>query len=244
MSVRTRLCWLVACLGLAACVTTSPALDRSTEPLADQAPAEDPEDGTLSIRKGGEQDANTAQPTAGTPECLDAAFLGSPDARPEPRQVPLPCWRALLQAAPRVTEDVDKARSVAEAQRQALGAPLRQAETDACAGLTETEVALSPFYFREDIVRIEALPDGHGARVRFGAVPYLTEARMKQVIDCHLARAHVICDPSTSDYCPLALGNVTTHIHLDQSVLIVDIEGTSPESTDAILERLETLRPR
>jgi len=234
---------LIATIALTtACATTSPVLNRVTEPVPTVAPSGD--EASLEIRKGNEHEADATLPAAGTPECLDAAFLGSPDARPEGHQIPLPCWRAVLSTSPRVAEDVARAVSSLNAQRSASGEPQRADEAGVCLGLTQTEVALSPFYFKEDIVEVSRLTDGFGARVRFDAVPSLTVERMKKVVDCHLARAHVLCDPASSDACPLVLGQVSTHVHIDGGQVMVDIEGKNAESGDAILERLETLRPQ
>lgn len=145
--------------------------------------------------------------------CFDRAFAGSPDSASSPL-ITTPCWRPILQISTDFLKDAEVARARARAEREAFPA-LVPAEQGACAGLTETEIALSPFYYRDDIVRVDKELDGGGLRgveVRFGAVPGLTPARLEAVVRCHLARAQVLCDPSVADYCPLVLRGVTADI--------------------------------
>lgn len=145
--------------------------------------------------------------------CFDRAFAGSPDGVPE-ALVNTPCWRPILEVRPEFLDKAEEARAMARLQREKFPA-LAPAEQGACSGLTETEIAVSPFFYREDIVRIEkdeAEGVVRGVEVRFGAVPGLTPDRLERVVRCHLARAEVMCDPTVTDYCPLVLQGVTADI--------------------------------
>ena len=241
--LRTYLVPLALSLAfVSGCVTSSPVIEDTSDLVDPETPAN--AEGALAVRKGDEHDTLHNTPAPGSDDCLDAAFLGSPDADTSARQIPIPCWKAVLQARPRLDEDKKEAESRLTARRNSLGDGLSAAEEEACEGLSRTEVALSPFYFKEDVLAVEALDKSRGARVSFDAnIPNLTEGRMKKVIHCHLARARIICDPASADYCPLVLMNVETSVTNRDGRIVIEITGDSPEAGEAIMERVRSLQP-
>ncbi|NVL89357.1 hypothetical protein, partial [Escherichia coli] len=105
------------------------------------------------------------------------------------------------------------------AQFRALSQELRDAETTACAGLSDHDRDTSPFVHVEDIVAIEPLylpakaePDKlerKGATFTFRPLPGMTTQWLQRVMSCHIARndamGHVAPDMDT---CPLVPPNV------------------------------------
>lgn len=179
----------------------------------------------------------------GTTPCFDAAFLGSPDAV-SAAQVPSPCWKAILEARPNLKTDAEKARELARDLRgQKEG--LKTAEEDACAGLGDMDVALSPFYYADDIVEIGELRHNEelsGATATFRAVEGLDKDWMERAVRCHLARAEVICDPNSSTYCPLVLQGVKAQVKAVDMGVVVMLSSPKPETAREILRRLKALK--
>lgn len=191
-----------------------------------------------------EERAGVVKPEAVS--CFDAAFLGSPDSGASVAEVPLPCWEAWVSARERVEADRRAAVARMERERAAGGGALEAAEGGACRGLSEAEVALSPFYFKEDVLGVSPLMAGgqvQGAVARFrGDVPRLDAMRLEQVMRCHLERARVVCDPEAMDYCPLALGQVEVTVRSEGGALVVELRGEDEATAAQVLQRVESLR--
>jgi hypothetical protein len=93
----------------------------------------------------------------------------SPDSSPggEPTRVLRPCWTREQRPA-RQYLDAARAERKQAARHRAVAASLLRAERGSCEGLGQDEISHSPFFHREDILRVdEVRMDGelHGARV-------------------------------------------------------------------------------
>lgn len=214
------------------CAASSPTLSETRSALANP--------DTIAIAAQREGRAAAAAQPPGAPECLDAAFSGSPDQGAEAARVAVPCWKALLQLSPDFKHRAEQARADAERRRRADQA-LAKAEARACSELGELEVALSPFAHDEDIEAVAPLHDGDqlaGARVTFAAVPGLEVDHMRRVVACHLARAQVICDPEAADYCPLVLQGVQAFVAVEGDQIVIEVRSPSEEGAREVIARL------
>ncbi|HEU5060817.1 MAG TPA: hypothetical protein VFU21_30010 [Kofleriaceae bacterium] len=149
--------------------------------------------------------ARIRQAEGGRIQCYDQR-TADPSSGGEPVRVLRPCW---TREEPPSRHHLDEARAQREeaARHRAVAASLLRAERSACKGLGEDEMSHSPFYHREDILRVdEVRVDGelHGARVLFAKVPGLNAGWLRRAIACHQARAAAMGYPTREmSYCPL-----------------------------------------
>jgi len=124
----------------------------------------------------------------------------------EPVRVLRPCWTREQRPSRQQLDEALADRKEA-ARHRGLAASMRRAEREACQGLGDDEMSHSPFFHREDILRVEDVAiDGelHGARVVFGRVPGLAAGWLRRAVACHRARAAAMGYPANvMSYCPL-----------------------------------------
>jgi len=152
--------------------------------------------------------------------------------------------RGLAQAA-------DQRKAAAEHRR--VSQALRQAESTACAGISEEDMAASPFAHTEDIVDVQVLrgpagPTGEtkvlGARIRFHELEQLTSDWLTRVLECHLARDSALGhDVPEMGYCPLVPRNATATVTTVPHGFLVDVRSDQPEAALEIARRAMALLP-
>jgi len=159
-----------------------------------------------------------------------------------------PCWTNPDQRS------IDAHRAAA-ARHRADSAALRNAEAQACVGISETDRGTSPFEHTADIVRVEPYSQDEnvgdvgvprtreaGATVVFRAVPGMTAEWLQRLVECHLARnaalGHLV--PEMPD-CPLVPRGVAAHARSVGNGFAVDIEAADPDTVREILARSQRL---
>lgn len=163
-----------------------------------------------------------------------------------------PCWREDATSAPQHGAAAVKLRAAAAEHRKAAAA-LREAESRACADLSEGDRDLSPFFHRDDIERVE--PAYHransrlqalaGATVVFAQVPGLSAGWMQKSLDCHLARnAAMGFDAQEMSYCPLAPKGVHAIAREKQGRVTVEVTAADARTGEEVLRRAQLLVPR
>lgn len=164
------------------------------------------------------------------------------------------CWSSTVNPTEQHRRDAEEHRKIAEQHRAAAQA-LQSAEEKVCGGIAEEDRETSPFYHREDIVRVERLeesrpikgggpPELKGAIVVFRAVPGLTAEWFQRLISCHIARnAAMGHDPTHMTYCPLALKDVTASVTSTGDGFAVEVRGPDRAAAEEILRRARALLP-
>lgn len=163
------------------------------------------------------------------------------------------CWSSTVNPTEEHLRDAEEHRRRAADHRAAAQA-LRDAEGRACAGISPENRDISPFYHREDIVRVERLttptsvptttnpPTLRGAIVTFRAVPGLTAEWLQRTINCHLARnAAMGYDASDMPYCPLMLKGVSATVTSTGDGLAVSVSSKDATVAAEILRRAQAL---
>lgn len=147
-------------------------------------------------------------------QCHDQR-LPDPNSGGEPVRVLRPCW---TREEPPSRHHLDEARVQRKeaARHRAVAASMLRAEREACRGLGEDEMSHSPFFHREDILRVEEVRvDGelHGVRVLFARVPGLDAGWLRRAVVCHQARAAAMGYPAKEmSYCPLMVAPTSATI--------------------------------
>lgn len=146
--------------------------------------------------------------------CYDQR-VPDPSLGGEPVRVLRPCWTQEQRPARHHLEAARAERKEA-ARHRSVAASMLRAERKACEGLGEDEISHSPFFHREDILRVQEVRiDGelHGARVVFAKVPGLDVEWMRRAISCHQARAEAMGFPEKAmSYCPLMIAPTTVSV--------------------------------
>jgi hypothetical protein len=136
------------------------------------------------------------------------------------------------------------------AEHRAASKLLRNAEARACSGVSAEDRDLSPFFHREDVLRVEPLrqvqqfgdPVPLGARVVFRLIPGMTPEFLQRLVDCHLARnAALGAEMPEMDYCPLALAGVTAQVLRVWDGLAIEVRSSKPQTALRIMARANTL---
>lgn len=197
-------------------------------------------------RHDGEADRSTGQVDPESADfrgyrCYDDPVEGVSTSGGSPLRVQKPCWTSVTSPTAYQTAVARQHRSEAGAHR-ARAAALLGAEKRACAGLGADAISHSPFYHREDLVRVEPVRDSgdqiNGARVLFAAVPGLTAEWMERAARCHQARAAVMgYSPTFMSYCPLVAGESRVRISKTEEGLWVRIESDDSKTAAAIWGR-------
>jgi hypothetical protein len=162
------------------------------------------------------------------------------------------CWTSVSNPT---SEHVDEARKHQKmaADHRAASQALRDAETQACVGLSEPDRDMSPFEHCEDIASVDPLntvsASGKassskmiGATVVFRALPGMTAPWLQRVIDCHVARnAALGHDVPEMPYCPLVPKNVSAHVAETNAGLAVAVRSDDSDSAREVLRRAQAL---
>ncbi len=175
---------------------------------------------------------------------------------PSPRGSTEPiCWTSQVNPTAQHQTDAGEHRKTAE-QHRAAAETLRKAEAGACGGIADEDRDTSPFYHREDIVRVEPIqsepptrgggpPIVQGAKVTFRAVPGLTAEWLQRVVTCHLARSSTLGhNAKEMDYCPLSLKDVTATVTSVGDGFAIAVRSDNRDSAKEILRRAESLKAR
>ena len=162
------------------------------------------------------------------------------------------CWTSVQNPTAQHLRYATAYRKQAEENRMA-SRMLRDAETRACTGIAGDDRDISPFWHREDIVRVEPFSRwgnertvSSGAIITFRPVPGLTAAWLQHLVDCHLARnaalGHVV--PNMPD-CPLVPKGVRATVRqTPDGGLAVEISAEDPETGAEVLARASRLVQR
>lgn len=179
-------------------------------------------------------------------ECFDQQ-VPDPQSGGERLQVLRPCWTMETRPTSDQRRDAAQHRRLA-AQHRAMAAALWRTETEACAGLGEDEMSHSPFFHRDDILRVEPLRTGarvSGARVSFRKVPGLDAAWMRKAVACHQARAAAMgYPPGEMSYCPLMAGPTRAVVDERGETITVTITASSDTDAAVVLGRAQDLIAR
>lgn len=151
----------------------------------------------------------------------------------------------------------------AAADHRAASRALRDAEAQACEGLSADDRDISPFAHRADIVRVEPLngdiqpetrtlpgrgwnePALRGAIITFRAVPGMTETWLQHVVDCHLARnAGLGHNVPEMAFCPLVPSRVTARVSSTDGGFAIMVTSDDSDTAREVLRRAQLLAPR
>jgi hypothetical protein len=155
-----------------------------------------------------------------------------------------PCWTSEQRPS---RHQLDEARTDREeaARHRSVAASMLRAEREACAGLGDDEMSHSPFFHKEDILRVdEVRVDGelHGARVLFQKVPGLDAPWLRRAIACHQARAAAMgYDPQVMSYCPLMVAPTTITVEAMGGITAVTIVARRDWEIAAVVGRAQAL---
>lgn len=221
---------LVAVCGLAACAApanTIPAGHMSASAEEQAAAEHDRAAGVLEAQAY----SNTAQTRCG------------PLVAGEPEQI---CWSMprLSSAAAADLKSAAEQREAAAEHRRTSGA-LLAAEARACGGVSEADMAESPFAHRADIVAVDVFETGGrpvGARVRFHQVEHLTASALQHLVDCHIARDDALGhDVPEMSYCPLVPRGATATVETVPHGYVVEIRSDDPAGAQEVARRATAL---
>ena len=187
--------------------------------------------------------ARSRQAEVGPIQCYDQR-TADPASGGEPLRVMRPCWTR-EQAPSRHHLDKARAEHDEAARHLAVAAAMRRAEREACEGLGDDEMSHSPFFHREDIVRVdEVRPGGElkGARIVFKKVPGLEVGWMRRAISCHQARAAAMgYSPTLMSYCPLMIAPTSVSVEDLGGLIAVTIAARRDWEIAAVMGRATDL---
>ncbi len=152
------------------------------------------------------------------------------------------CWTSVINPTEEHRRDAEEHRRHAEDHR-AASMTLGEAEARACVGVSPSDRDASPFMHVDDIVAVDRTETG--ATLTFREVPGLSAQRLRQLIDCHLARnaslGHSM--PDMPD-CPLVPRGVEARVQTTNRGLAVTIWSDDQAVARVIQERVERLSAR
>jgi hypothetical protein len=164
------------------------------------------------------------------------------------------CWTSTSNPTAQHGDDAKHHHELA-AKHRAAAAALDDAEKSACAGISDEDRDISPFYHREDIQSVSALTatttSGKGsaqrevgATVVFRAVPAMTAEWLQRVVDCHLARAAAVGhDMPEMSYCPLMPKGVKAKVTSAGNGFAVNLSAEDAATVAEIKRRARALAP-
>ncbi len=134
---------------------------------------------------------------------------------------------------------------VAAAEHRSAAATLRAAESASCAGVRDVDRDMSPFDHEDDIVAVATAADGKSVTITLRAPSGMSEAALKSIIDCHIARnaAMGFTMPEMS-FCPLSVRGATASVAKVPEGLAVTIRGADDAAAAEIISRTNALRSR
>jgi hypothetical protein len=164
------------------------------------------------------------------------------------------CWTATTNPTEGHGKTAEEHRELAQKHRAASQA-LHDAETRACAGLSDEDRDVSPFFHVADVrgvTELKAQIDNReggvasqqtlGATVTVAAVPGLTAEWLQRIVDCHLARnAAVGHEMPEMAYCPLVPKGAQAKVRSVGDGFAVDIQSEDRATAAEILRRAQQL---
>ena len=189
---------------------------------------------------------NSAAAHAGDPKQTDSRRMNCTGQPATGGGLMFPCW------SDDDTADAEKHRKMAADHRAAAKA-LRDAEAQACAGLSDADRDMSPFHHRADILSVEPLlskavssrdqyTKREGAIVTFRAVPGLTAEWLQRIVDCHVARnAALGNDVPEMPYCPLVPKGVHATVSSVRGGFAIAIRADDVGGAEDVLRRANAL---
>ena len=176
-------------------------------------------------------------------QCYDQR-TPDPASGGEPLRVLRPCWTSNQRPSRHQLDEARKDRQEA-ARHRSMAAAMLRAEREACRGLGDDDVDHSPFFHRDDILRVEDVRvDGelHGARVLFSKVPGLDAPWLRRAIACHQARAAAMgYAPKPMSYCPLMIAPTSTTVEDMGGTIAVTIVARRDWEIAAVVGRAKAL---
>jgi hypothetical protein len=164
------------------------------------------------------------------------------------------CWTSVSHptAETRLRAEMHRRKA---ADHRAASQQLRNAESQACAGIPERDRDESPFLHREDIESVAPLyaPRSSkiggqrlvGATVRFRAVPGMTAEWLQRIVECHMARnAALGYEMPEMNECPLMIKSATATVTSTGNGFAVNVRSNDIEAAQAIQRRAEALAGR
>ena len=162
------------------------------------------------------------------------------------------CWTAVSNPTAQHNDDAKRHAELAQKHR-AAAKTLTDAEARACAGISDHDRDMSPFYHREDIESVapltEAVQAGKvttqkevGATVVFRALPGMTAEWLQRVVDCHVARASAVGhEVPEMSYCPLVLKGVKAKVASVGNGFAINVSSDDPTTAAEIKRRAQAL---
>jgi hypothetical protein len=139
------------------------------------------------------------------------------------------------------------------ARHRRVAMALESAEWRACDGLSEDELAQSPFAHRDDVVDVEVVnvpagpdgrPRGAGARVRFHQIETIGAGRLQRVVDCHVAIDNELGhDDPEQTYSPLVARGASATVTAVPHGYVIQVLSDDPDGAREIVRRALALRP-
>jgi hypothetical protein len=164
-----------------------------------------------------------------------------------------PCWTSVTNPTQQHLDEMQKHRKMA-ADHRAAAESLKSAEAQSCAGISDDDRDISPFYHREDITRVEPAytPSARGkgdpstvmgAVVTFRAVKGLSPEWLQRIVNCHIARNNALGNAMPEmAYCPLEPKGVTATVASAGDGFAVRIEAKDAKTAQEVLKRAEALK--
>lgn len=162
------------------------------------------------------------------------------------------CWTQTTNPTAEHANTAEEHRELA-AQHRAASQALRDAEAQACAGLTDDDRDMSPFAHAADIRSVSQFKEQTkvgrsevereaGATIVFRATPGLTQEWLQRIVNCHLARnAAVGHDMAEMPYCPLVPRGAKAVVRSVEGGFAVDISADDPPGAAEIWRRAQQL---
>lgn len=133
-------------------------------------------------------------------------------------------------------------RATAAKHRRA-SATLRTTESRLCAGLSDRDRDVSPFFHIADIASVNT--ESEPFEVRFKPVRGLDVDAMQRLIDCHIGRNAVLgFEAPEMDFCPLVPRGVRAKVRAEGSALVIELKAKGPKGRNEIHARLLRLEAR
>ena len=187
--------------------------------------------------------ARSRQAEGGPIQCYDQR-TADPVSGGEPLRVMRPCWTR-EQKPSRHHLDEARAEHDEAARHLAAAASMRRAEREACEGLGDDDMSHSPFFHRDDIVRVDEVRTGgelRGPRVLFKKVPGLEVGWMRRALSCHQARAAAMgYSPTFMSYCPLMIAPTSVTVEDLGGLIAVTITARRDWEIAAVMGRATDL---
>jgi len=216
-----------------ACAASTPT--PTTIPPEHQSVAGEQSAAAAHDRAGGALERQAASET-GPAKC-------GPPAAGAPGQI---CWTSTRTSGAASSELMRAATERdAAAQHRRVSQALRDAETMACAGISQEDMTHSPFAHRDDIVDAQVIegPAGVlGARVRFHELSNLTADWLQHVVDCHVARDNALGhEVPEMGYCPLVPRGASAVVTAVPHGYVVEVRSNDPDGAREIARRAKAL---